>query len=453
MKISWNLLLFLLNSVQAIELDLDDTASVKKACRDIASNILRHYTGYKPGDVPGNLPDPYYWWEAGAMFGALVDYWFYTGDTQWNNITSQAIRWQAGDSGSFMPANQTRTEGNDDQGFWAFAAMAAAERNFPMHRGEGPDWLAMAQATFNTQAWRWDNENCGGGLRWQIFTWNAGYMYKNTISNGCFFNLAARLARYTGNQTYADWAERIWDWTEDVGFVTNDYLFFDGASVDGNCTKYDHVQWTYNAGVYLLGAAAMYNFTDGDPIWKQRTEGIIKSTNIFFNNDVMYERACEPVGTCKVDQRPFKGFLARWMAASTQFAPFAYDLVISKLRSSALAAGKTCTGGRDRAECSLKWTEQKYTGGPEGGDVGIQMAALEVIQSTLIKKVEPPVTQEDGGRSKGDPAGGSEPPLPTPSLLVRDITAGDRAGAALVTVFLAGVMAWSVKWVVLDPTT
>ena len=140
--------------------------------------MLSHYTGYKPGDVPGNLPDPYYWWEAGAMFNALIDYWFYTGDSRWNNITSQALIWQAGESGSFMPANQTRTEGNDDQGFWAFAAMSAAERNFPMprdrHETPGPDWLAMAQATFNTQAWRWDAENCGGGLRWQIFTWNAG---------------------------------------------------------------------------------------------------------------------------------------------------------------------------------------------------------------------------------------------------------------------------------------
>ena len=85
-------------------------------------------------------------------------------------------------------------------------------------------------------------------------------MYKNTISNGCFFNLAARLARYTGNQTYADWATKVWNWTHAVGFMTDDYSFYDGASIDGNCTNFDHVQWTYNAGVYLLGAAAMYNY-------------------------------------------------------------------------------------------------------------------------------------------------------------------------------------------------
>ncbi|KAL4816229.1 glycosyl hydrolase family 76-domain-containing protein [Aspergillus spinulosporus] len=448
MKILWNLLLIFLVPVQGVELDLDNIASVKEACYAIAKNMLSHYTGYKPGDVPGNLPDPYYWWEAGAMFNALIDYWFYTGDSQWNKITSQALIWQAGESGSFMPANQTRTEGNDDQGFWAFAAMSAAERNFPMPRGRheapGPDWLAMAQATFNTQAWRWDTEKCGGGLRWQIFTWNAGYMYKNTISNGCFFNLAARLARYTGNQTYADWATKVWDWTHAVGLMTEDYSFYDGASVDGNCSNFDHVQWTYNAGVYLLGAAAMYNYTNGDPLWRQRTEGIINAAHVFFadspsSKDIMYERACEPINTCEVDQRAFKGFLARWMAQSTQFAPFTYDMVMPRLRSSALAAAKTCTGGSDGAECSLKWTEQKYTGGPAGGDVGIQMAALEVLQSTLIQKVEPPVTKEEGGRSKGDPAGGSEPPVLMPALLVREIKTGDRVGAALVTIFLGSM--------------
>lgn len=42
--------------------------------------------------------------------------------------------------------------------------------------------------------------------------------------------------------------------------MTHDYLFYDGADAGDNCTKMDRVQWTYNSGVYLLGAAAMYNF-------------------------------------------------------------------------------------------------------------------------------------------------------------------------------------------------
>ncbi|KAL2826295.1 glycosyl hydrolase family 76-domain-containing protein [Aspergillus cavernicola] len=442
MKILWHLLLIFLVRVQAIDLQLNDANSIKKTCHDVAKNMLSHYSGDQPGNIPGILHDPYSWWEAGAMFTALIDYWFYTGDTRWNGITTQAIVWQAGDSGTFMPANQTRMEGNDDQGFWAFAAMSAAEKRFPSPPGGGPDWLAMAQATFNTQAVRWDTSRCGGGLRWQIFTWNSGYTYKNTISNGCFFNMAARLARYTGNQTYADWATRVWDWTQLVGFITEDYRFYDGADERQNCTQIESSQWTYNAGVYLLGAAAMYNFTNGDPVWKARTEGIINAASTFFANepkDVMYERACEPMNTCKTDQRSFKGYLARWMAASTQMAPFTYDLVIPKLRASASAAAKSCFGRSDEAICSLKWTAQEYDGSPP--DVGIQMSALEVIQSTMIERVNPPVSEGHGGTSRGNPAGGSNNLPSPPAMTLREIKSADRVGAAVLTIFLAAAMA------------
>ena len=70
--------------------------------------------------------------------------------------------------------------------------MIAAETNFENPPTDQPQWLALAQAVFNTQASRWDNTSCGGGLKWQIFTFNNGYNYKNSISNGCFFNLGAR---------------------------------------------------------------------------------------------------------------------------------------------------------------------------------------------------------------------------------------------------------------------
>jgi mannan endo-1,6-alpha-mannosidase len=73
------------------------------------------------------------------------------------------------------------------------AAMTAAELNFQNPPKDKPQWLALAQAVFNTQASRWDTTSCGGGLKWQIFTFNNGYNYKNSISNGCFFNLGSRL--------------------------------------------------------------------------------------------------------------------------------------------------------------------------------------------------------------------------------------------------------------------
>ena len=155
-------------------------------------------------------------------------------------------------------------KGNDDQAFWGMAAMSAAENKFPNPPPDQPQWLALAQAVFNRQAEEWD-ETCGGGLRWQISLFGDGFHYKNTISNGCFFNLAARLAKYTNNQTYAEWAERSWDWTKGIGLISPTWQFFDGTDARLDCSDFNEIQWTYNIGVHLLGVANMYNYVSSSP--------------------------------------------------------------------------------------------------------------------------------------------------------------------------------------------
>lgn len=164
--------------------------------------------------------------------------------------------------------------------------------------------------------------------------------------------------------------------------------------------------------------------------------------------NVMYERACEPVGTCQTDQKSFKAYFSRWMAATTQMAPFTYDLIMPKIRASALAAAKTCTGGPNHTSCGMKWSDQKWDG---SRGVGEQMSALEIIQSNLVQHVAPPVTESKGGTSKGDPAagsGGDRPPLGKPAM--REITNLDRAGAGvLTTLFLASLLG-TAGWIVYD---
>lgn len=157
-------------------------------------------TGGTASGVVGLLPKPYYWWESGAMWGALINYWHYTGDTTYNNITTIGLQSQIGQYDDYEPAAEEAELGNDDQGFWGMAVMAAAEYGFPNPPEDEPQWLALAQAVFNRQAGRWDSATCGGGLRWQIFAFNAGYDYKNSIANGILFNLAARLGK---NESFA----------------------------------------------------------------------------------------------------------------------------------------------------------------------------------------------------------------------------------------------------------
>ena len=162
------------------------------------------------------------------------------------------------------------------------ATMTAAETNFQNPPGSGPQWLSLTQAVFNEYVIRYEQEqkpaSCGGGLRWQVYFFNDGWTYKNSISNACFFNLATRLAKYTGNDTYATWAETIWDWITEVGLMqlqpysiasrnfssngqgAGGYIAWDGATVESNCTAINGIPYTYNNAIFLLGAATMYNY-------------------------------------------------------------------------------------------------------------------------------------------------------------------------------------------------
>lgn len=176
--------------------------------------------------------------------------------------------------------------------------------------------------------------------------------------------------------------------------------------------------------------------------WKDRINGIETATQVFFVDDppnVMTEVACESNGKCDVDQKSFKAYLSRWMAASTKVAPFTADWVMPRLQASAKAAIQTCNGGANGRQCGLKW----YVSGNDGNmGVGEQMSVLEVVQSNLISQVPGPVTNATGGTSKGNYAAGSG----SNSAIVNYdvITTGDRAGAGILTaVILIGLFGGS----------
>ncbi|CAG7556410.1 unnamed protein product [Fusarium equiseti] len=439
----------------AVDVKWDDEKSIKQAASTVAHGLVKYYTGNNTGDVPGNLPDPYYWWIAGGMFGTLIDYWWLTGDETYNDITKQAMIHQVGTENDYMPDNQTMTEGNDDQGFWAVAAMSAAEHKFPDPPEDKPQWLALVQAVFNEYVSRWDTEHCGGGLRWQIFTWNVGYDYKNSISNGCFFNIAARLARYTGNSTYADWAEKVYDWEKKMGLITKDYQILDGLHFAGKCpSSMDTNQWSYNTGIYLYGAAAMYNLT-GKAKWKTAVDGVLKDIEVkFTKNGVLYEQFCEEHKLCNLDQQTFKGYLTRWMATTSLIAPHTSDRIMKILRASAEKAAAVCTGapaegfkGVAGTACGFTWLSDKFDGIV---GVGPQMSALQAIQYTLVPKAKPPVTTKTGGTSKGNPnAGNTGLDVSNDKPEYKTITATDKILAVVITGLMAAGIVGGVAFTVI----
>lgn len=176
-------------------------------------------------------------------------------------------------------------------------------------------------------------------------------------------------------------------------------------------------------------------------LWQQRTQSLLDAAQVFFSkgSNIMTEVACEPSGGCNVDQRSFKAYLSRWMAATTKVAPWTHDQILPLLQTSAQAAAKSCSGGDDGATCGMRWTTGSWDG--QTG-VGEQMSALEVFQSNLIDGVRGPLSQGRGGISKGDPTAGTGGDVILP---MKPITTGDRAGAGILTALvLVGVLggAW-----------
>ncbi|KAJ8123217.1 hypothetical protein O1611_g9648 [Lasiodiplodia mahajangana] len=419
-------------SAQVYKIDSND--DIISAAKSLAYDLMSYYHGNESGQTPGILPGPppagdYYWWEGGALWGTMIDYWHLTGDDTYNDVVTQGMLWQTGPNNNYMPPNWSASLGNDDQGFWGMSAMLAAEENFPNPSDDQPQWLALAQAVWNTQADpdRHDS-TCGGGLRWQIPFSNNGYDYKNSIANGIFFNLGARLARYTNNATYAKYAEDTWDWVVNVGLMDENYNIFDGAHVEKNCTDINRAQFSYNNGVFLLGAAYMYNFT-GDAKWATRVNGLINATfNVFFPNDTAYEASCEEHMTCTTDMLSFKGYVHRWMATATQIVPTIADTVLPVLQKSAQAAVNQCTGGTNGRTCGFQWSSGAFDGSVGAGQT---MDVLAAVSSLLINESKAPLTNSTGGTSVGDPdagigSGSISDDLPT-------ITTADRAGAGVLT--------------------
>jgi mannan endo-1,6-alpha-mannosidase len=150
---------------------------------------------------------------------------------------------------------------------------------------------------------------------------------------------------------------------------------------------------------------------------------------------------CEEYNACNVDQKSFKAYLSRWMAASTQMAPFIYDQVLSLLQVSAKAAAAQCNGAPTGQICGLKWYLNGTWDGTNG--VGQQMAAMEVILGTLIQSTQAPLTNTTGGTSPSNPNAGFNSSSVPPGELIIPATKTEKAGAWVLTACVLALAIWT----------
>lgn len=441
--------MFLAQQALSIDLDVDSETSICDASALVIGGVMDYYQGTRYGGTVGMFQDPYYWWEAGEAMGSMLGFWYFCNNDTYEDVIYDALMAQRGSNNDYIPSNQSMTEGNDDQGFWGLAVMEATERNFTNPPSDQPGWLALTQAVFNTMWARWDDQYCGGGLRWQIFTWNSGYTYKNTISTACMIAIGARLGRYTGNTTYIDIANEAFEWLENIGFVSisdGSARVYDGASITDNCTSITGLEWTYNIGLLMAGSAYAYNATEDD-VWLERTEALVQGASVFFEDDIMYERACQGSSSgCNTDQRSFKSIFSRCLGQTAVMAPTTYNTIYTWLVASAEGAAKSCTGGYDGHTCGLNW----QLGSNDGNyGLGEQISALEVFDNLLIKDRPAPYTNETGGTSEGDASAGTSSTTTQLDTAALNITGGDKAGAGIITAIVLAVIIAGCVWMVI----
>ncbi|KAK4183481.1 glycoside hydrolase [Podospora australis] len=389
----------------ALQVDFSSTSSIKTAAKNLASDAVGQYNGTKPGEIPGILGNPmvsgYWTWTGSVFLSTLMDHWRYTGDDQYNDLIAQGLLHQKGPNNDFLAPNWTATLGEDDHGFWGMAAMLAAELDLP-NSNDNLSWVDYAVNVFRSKEQRWDDFTCDGGFRWQIPPTNMGYDYKNALSTAVYINLGGRLARFTGNETYGEIAERSWDWLTEVGYIDAKNNVYDGAHVQKNCTDINRVQFSYTPAVLLEGAAHLYNSTTGEEQtrWRDRLIAMTNRTlDVFLQKGVHIEVACELRSTCTPDMVFFKGIFLRAFANVAQLAPFLHDDLTEAFKTNAEAAVKTCTGGDNGRRCGFTWAEE----GDDGeGKIPGTLNALSALDVLLIDEVsQKSLSTAPGGSGSG----------------------------------------------------
>ncbi|KAJ5833735.1 hypothetical protein N7474_002046 [Penicillium riverlandense] len=438
----------LLAPAQAIELDLSSEESIKSAASLTTWGAMSYYTGNETDGSPGIIPNK--WYEGSVLFMCAMYYWHFTGDTTYNQEVRVGLESQSG-NGDYLPENAAQYMGNDDQGFWGVAAMTAAELNLTDYGQYS--WLSLAQGVFNTQTQRssgWDASTCGGGVRWQQFNYMSGYTLKNAISNGLLFQLSARLYRYTNDKQYAQWAEKIWDWSNEYLIDNQTWVIADSVTTTQDCKVKGMGDNSYNDSSFLMGLAYLYNHTTGaeQAKWEQALNGLAnKVLTLYFPakyGDVEYEPSCDPFPTQCYDSNNllFKGHTSSWLGWVSILAPQLSEQIMQRLQKTATAAAAACTGpGQDGNQCGSAWYQSKFD-----GRTGMEqeISASDLFSVNLIpfihgapQKILGPLTSTTGGSSTSNPNAGMNDN--SNEVRFAPISAGDRAGAGILTaIFVAG---------------
>jgi mannan endo-1,6-alpha-mannosidase len=98
-------LLLLASTATAIDFDPESENSIREASKQYAQGLMSLYKGDAPGTTIENIgiwPEPHYWWEGGASWGAGVEYSMFTGDQSYVKSFQKALTSNYGPANDFI---------------------------------------------------------------------------------------------------------------------------------------------------------------------------------------------------------------------------------------------------------------------------------------------------------------------------------------------------------------
>lgn len=100
-RLIWQFL-WIASLATALKIDENDRASFVTAAKSAASNAVEYYNNRQAKAEPGKFDGT--WWEGGAFFNFLINYWHWTGDDQYNDLVTEGLSYQAGSNNDFYPS-------------------------------------------------------------------------------------------------------------------------------------------------------------------------------------------------------------------------------------------------------------------------------------------------------------------------------------------------------------
>jgi len=151
--------------------------------------------------------------------------------------------------------------------------------------------LKLAETDFDFITTGWDSNAsspCPGGIFW---TYGSGLRYRNVPANGPAAIAAAELYSITGNKTYLEWAQRIYDWVNE-NLRSPDGMYYDGVKsyYEGTPCYVVRDIWSYNQGTMIGAGALLYALTGNSTYLKYALQTAQSSLQYFSSDERIFQQ-------------------------------------------------------------------------------------------------------------------------------------------------------------------